>query len=334
MKKVLLLSLFIAATITLVAQQKVALQSNGVTTIFGGAAPFVDAYAAAVDGDTIYLPGVTLTVPSEINKKLAIFGAGHYPDSTTATNKTILSGNLTIKEDADSLFLTGFEITGSINFNNDHEVNNVVISRCKINSNINYAGNAATPCTYNTINECIFGTIYLYNATSCIVTNCIINGGVNYGSGNAIYNNIFLSNNSYSYEFRYLSNCFIANNIVTNSYYLIYSCNSCTFTFNVWSTTPSGGTNTWTNNYDGVTMTGFLVNQTSGSFSYTDDYHLTTPASYPGTDSTQIGIYGGIYPYKTAAVPSNPHISTQSIPMATDVNGMLNININVNAQDD
>ena len=77
-----------------------------------------------------------------------------------------------------------------------------------------------------------------------------------------------------------------------------------------------------------------MVNQSGGSFSYTHDYHLVSPTTYLGTDSTQVGIYGGIFPYKTAAVPLNPHISSQSIPMATDVNGMLNININVNAQDD
>ena len=334
MKKALVLSLLFLAALSLIAQQKVALLSNGVTTIFGGAAPFVDAYTAAVDGDTIYLPGATLIPPASIDKTLAIIGAGHYPDSTTATNKTIIPNSINIKENADSLFLSGIEFSGSITFYTNHQVNNVVISRCRINSTINYAGNAATPCTYNTINECVVGNIYLSNATSCIVTNCIISSNVRYGSGNAIYNNVFISTGYSSHEFMNLSNCFIANNIVANSTYLIYSCNSCTFTYNVWSANPTGGTNTWTNNYNNTTMTGFLVNQTSGSFSYTDDYHMTSPSSYQGTDSTPIGIYGGIYPYKTAAVPLNPHISSQSIPMATDVNGMLNININVNAQDD
>jgi hypothetical protein len=329
MKKVLLLSLLFAATFTLVAQQKVALQSNGVTTIFGGAAPFVDAYAAAVDGDTIYLPGVTLAVPSEINKKLAIFGAGHYPDSTTATNKTTLSGNLTIKEDADSLFLTGFELTGTITFYTNHQVTNVVISRCKLN-NITFSGTGATPCTNVTIKECVLSNINFSNATSCMVTNNILTGGITNGSGNAFYNNVFIY---YVWKFQSITNCFIANNVFTNTSYLFSGCSSNTFSNNIFTNTPSPGTNTFVNNYNNVSGS-VMVNQSGGSFSYTHDYHLTTPASYPGTDSTQVGIYGGIFPYKTAAVPLNPHISSQTIPMATDVNGMLNININVNAQDD
>ena len=330
MKRALILSLLFFATLSLKEKQKVALQSNGVTTIFGGATPFVTAYDSAVDGDTIYLPGVTLIPPAIIDKKLAIIGAGHYPDSTSATNKTIIPNSITIKENADSLFLTGIEFS-AITFYSNHQVNNVVISRCKVNGTITYTGNAVTPCTYNTIEECVLTTVNFANATSSIITNSILSGAIIYGSGNAIYNNIFTY---YVWKLQSLTNCIIANNVFTSTSYFSSGCNSCTFTYNVFGNTQSGGTNTWVNNYNNTTQAGFLVNQSGTAFDYAHDYHLTTPASYSGTDSTQVGIYGGIYPYKTAAVPLNPHISSQSIPMSTDVNGMLNININVNAQDD
>jgi hypothetical protein len=44
-------------------------------------------------------------------------------------------------------------------------------------------------------------------------------------------------------------------------------------------------------------------------------------------------MYGGSFPYKAGAVPINPHIVTKIIAPQTDVNGDLNINITVGAQD-
>jgi hypothetical protein len=46
-----------------------------------------------------------------------------------------------------------------------------------------------------------------------------------------------------------------------------------------------------------------------------------------------VGIYGGLFPYKEGAVPLNPHISLKNIAPQTDVNGDLNIQLKVNAQD-
>ena len=48
------------------------------------------------NGDTIYIPGggYPLTVP--INKPLHIYGVGHNPDSSVATNYTIISTDIII----------------------------------------------------------------------------------------------------------------------------------------------------------------------------------------------------------------------------------------------
>ncbi len=172
--KQLLIIVLLFSTCTLFAQKKVALQSNGTTTIFAGANPFTDAYNAAADGDTLYLPGGNLLFPSTIDKELFIIGAGHYPDSTTATAKTFLNGNLTISQNADNLHLEGIEVGGTINFSNNHKVDSVIIKRCKFNQLV-YSGSRTTACKENEIIECVIeGEINLANAESCLISNCIL----------------------------------------------------------------------------------------------------------------------------------------------------------------
>jgi hypothetical protein len=51
-----------------------------------------------------------------------------------------------------------------------------------------------------------------------------------------------------------------------------------------------------------------------------------------GTDATQIGLYGSVFPYKDGAVPINPHIQAKTIAPVTNSIGELNIDIKVAAQ--
>ena len=68
---------------------------------------------------------------------------------------------------------------------------------------------------------------------------------------------------------------------------------------------------------------------------YTYNLHLrpNSPLHNAGTDGTDIGIYGGLFPWKEGSVPFNPHIQTKTIGNITDGNGNLQINIKVKAQD-
>lgn len=336
MRKTILVSALLVAAIHLYAQQRVALHSNGTTTIFGGSTPFIAAYDAAQDGDTLYLPGSALTVPPVINKRLTIFGAGHYPDSTEATNKTFLSGSLNISENADSLFLEGMEINGNIQFTNDHKVDYVVISRCKFVQLI-YNGNQTAPCEYNTIKECVItNSVSLNNANSCALTNNIINDRIHNGNNNSISNNILQYDGSYySYTLNNVDNSNISNNIFLKPDISVHiNCESSTFSNNVFAGSPGTGANLFNNNYPNVVLSTLFVDMGSNDFDYAYDYHLVDPDSYPGTDATQVGIHGGFFPYKTSAVPSNPHISFKSISSTTDAEGILNVEVHVTAQQD
>lgn len=321
------------------AQQKVALQSNGTTLVFGGANAFVNAYTASTNGDTLYLPGGTIPYPPTINKGLVIIGAGHYPDSTLATGKTVLTGNLTITQDADKLWLEGIEITGNITFANNSKVDSVTIKRCKFND-LNYQGTAVTPCTNNNIiQNIIIGSVSLTNATSSLLSNNVINSIIVNANNIGISNNILLySIVGYTPLFNNVDDCFISNNIIFRTYcgptYFHTSSDLNTFSNNIFALVPAVGNNTFTNNYNTVDLSTVFVNQLGTEFSYNQNYHLVSPATYVGSDSTQVGIYGGLYPFKDGAVPQNPHIQTKSISTQTNTNGDLNIQIKVRAQNE
>ncbi|MDD2411598.1 MAG: right-handed parallel beta-helix repeat-containing protein [Bacteroidales bacterium] len=339
--KQLLILAIVFSTFTLFAQQKVALHSNGVTTIFGGANPFTNAYNASSSGDTIYLPGGNLPYPTTIDKGLVIIGAGYHPDSTTTTLPTVLSGDLTISQNADNLWLEGIEITGGISFNTNHKIDSVTIRRCKF-STLTYAGNGTTPCVDNVIREnVISGAVNLGNAASSMLSNNIIGGQISNASNIGISNNIFLSNpNStayYNIPFYIVNSCFISNNIIFRNYgggaYVYSNCNLNTFSNNIFTLVPDAGTNTFTGNYNSIDIATVFINQSGNAFDYNHDYHLVDPASYLGTDGSQVGIYGGMYPIKDGAVPQNPHFQFKNISTQTDNNGELNIQIQVEAQD-
>ena len=318
------------------AQLRVALHHNGTTEIFGGSNPFQQAYDSAISGDTIYIPGGVFAPPANINKRLTIYGAGHYPDTTTATQKTFISGDLNIQQNADSTLIEGLEL-GSISIPNNHKVDYLTISRCRL-TNFTMAGNQSTPCQFLTFKENVtVGTINLSNVSYSIVTNNIVQGQINYGNNNAIYNNILLYINTSYYYTRYvltgITNTDVANNIFRlTSYTLTISGNSNTVKNNVNIANTTGSVGTYTNNYTYPIVDSIFVNHFGTSFSYEDDFHLDSAGVYLGVDSTQVGIYGGLYPWKESSVPNIPHIFYKNIPTAVEPNGSLDIEIKVNAE--
>jgi hypothetical protein len=337
--KLLLATLILFITINSIAQQKVALHHNGITTIFSGSNPFNDAYVAAQSGDTIYLPGGNIPFPTVLDKGLVIFGAGHFPDSTLATYKTVLNGSFTIQENADNLHIEGLDITGAITFGTNHQVDNVIIKRCRVGS-IVYNGTGATPCINNEIIEnVIIGSNNFQNLRSSIVANCIFQERISNGVEIGVSNNIFLYNpNSVAYPINNLDNSYISNNIFLRSGpysdYIHSGCDLSTFSYNIFANNPGSGNNILENNFLTVDVTTLFVNQTGNSFNYAHDYHLINPSVYLGTDGFQVGIYGGLFPFKAGSVPVNPHFQTKIIAPQTDSNGDLQIQIQVEAQQD
>ncbi|MBT8327965.1 MAG: hypothetical protein KJP21_09590 [Bacteroidia bacterium] len=337
MKKSIILIALALLGLNLQAQQKVALHHNGVTEIYDGVNSFIQAYDSAIAGDTVYLSGGVFSAPSNINKRLTIYGAGHYPDTTKATRSTVITGTINIYQDADSTFIEGLELS-DISIPSNHKVDYLTISRCILGS-FTMSGNQTNPCQYLTFKENIVGGINLASGANSIISNNIIIRQIYNGNQNAFYNNILLyesaPNNSTRYVMNNVTNCVVANNIFRlvryNNYPLSGSTNVISNNVNVANTT--GTSNLYSNNYTYPIVDSIFVNHLGNAFSYDDDFHLDSAGVYLGVDSTQVGIYGGLYPWKESSVPSIPHIIYKKIPDAVEPNGTLDIEIKVNAED-
>ncbi len=339
MKKTILILASVAITLTSSAQ-KVALHTSSGVQHFNGTGALQSAYTAALAGDTLYLSGHTFTPPANFEKQLTIYGAGHYVDSTLATGKTFINGNVNLRENADHFHIEGVEITGNLVLGNNESINGLVVKYCKINGVLNIPGNLSNPSSNLSFYGNVFSTLDIPNAENVLISNNIIYALSN-TNGNNISNNIFFWKTYLYVEYGSGENnnhiIIGDNNQIQNNIFIqpnrIWG-NGNTIQNNIFNNSNQnfGFTPTITGNYIGIPQADIFVNQTGTTFDYTHDYHLQDPATYLGTDGTQVGIYGGAFPYKEGAVPSNPHIQVQNIaPTAT--NGQLNVQIKAAAQD-
>lgn len=339
MKKLIFLSAFVCSLLSVqiaVAQNPITtLQHKGATTVFYGQGSLVDAYNTSVNGDTLCLSTGYFTAPTAIAKGIKIIGAGHFPDSASVAKRTYILSGLTINAGADSLRLEGLYIDGDIYYAAS-PINYVKVVRCRLGSARFNSNSSTVSKNYCSYDECfITGIIdFSYYGTTLSVFHSIIGNAINNISGSAlIEGNIFLNNNCPLYN---VASSLIVNNIFLENYYnnIQSYCTGNTFNNNVIvESNPSWGTNTYINNYTGVAQATIFVNQTGNNIDYTHDYHLKTPATYIGTDGTQVGLYGTGLPFKDKGVASNPSIVSKSVSPQTDANGNLQINFTVKAQD-
>jgi hypothetical protein len=332
MKRLTLLSLIVViASVTTINAQTIALHTSSGVQIFKGTTTLLTAYNSAQNGDTLYLSGGIFTPPPTFDKQLMIIGAGHYVDSTLATGKTVLNGNITISGNADSFYLEGVEITGTFLFTTNHSVNNVTIKRCKFNNLLNIPGNLTTPSNNLALIGNVFeNAVYLNNAQNAVISNCIVQVNIAWSNGNLISNSILMFNSAYAIHDSH--NNQINNNIIIGAAPVSGSGNVFNNNLFVAASPLYGSSATTIGNYTGIAQSAIFINQSGFAFNYAHNYKLQNPGTYLGTDGLQVGLYGGTFPYKEGAVPLNPHIQTKTIAPTTDTNGNLQIQIKVSAQ--
>ena len=292
-------------------------------------------------GDTIYLPGgnIVLTGELRIDKEVHIIGAGHYPDSTSATSYTHVSGsNVRFVPGSDNSSITGINLNRDLYFGLtvDEAVSNITISRSSL-SNIycGYGNVRNTPNNFINLRENVIrGSLNCADVQHLLVEKNIINGRIDNLTDNAVFrNNIFLYQGSYS-VFRTCTGITVNNNIfVRDDHGLSASTinnNLFRLNFVAVSGTNLGSGNIVNNGIDSL----FVNSDGDAAFSYTTNYHLHPDCDGigAGTDGTEIGIYGSTSPYKEGAVPFNPHIRFINIRSESE-NGILPVEIHVAAQE-
>jgi len=333
---------FLISTILLLAISLYSTAQNLITVQNGSKVQFYtsldSAYVHSADGDTLYLPGGSYSPPAEINKSIHIIGVGHNPDSTSATNFTLINGSIDLRQGASNGSLTGVYLTGNILLTDT--IYNYSVERCNVGDlslttfthNNSFVENVIRTGVYggNSSNNLFFNNIFNSHATLSY-TNTF--GGFN--AGTEFKNNIIfgpISQNSYSIigtifennifiggDFYYPTNCVFSNNLVDSTGYIRWDAYG----------------NTHDSNLINQGVGSIFVKYTGGgSFKYTDNYHLKSgsPGKNAGKDGTDIGIYGGVFPWKEGSVPFNPHIISSTIANKTNSDGTLHVSIKVEAQ--
>ncbi len=346
LKKLFLSVVVLCTSILLLSQNYITVDHNGTPSLYDDLQTAVD---SAQSGDHIYIPGGSFNVSTlYIDKKLSIIGAGHYPDSTLATNYTNIQGNIKFKTGSDSIIIEGLYITGSIYFGSTDtdSMYNISIIRCNFeNLGLNYSLNETTigKTSDNFISENIIrNKIYGGETESNYFEKNIVKSSIyDLESNNCFTNNIFLNlKSTYTdYLFNDIDNTLFTNNIILDNNggtAGVYNTQNCTFNNNLLvdafnSSFSSSSNNVGTSNIENILQDSIFINQSGITFSYDHNYHLkpTCPGVGAGDDGTDIGIYGTGEPYKEGAVPSNPHIRSFAI---TVQDNNLDVQMEVAAQ--
>lgn len=243
---------------------------------------------------------------------------------------------ITITTGVTDVLISGMVITGYINVGNSGSVSNVVIEKNKIS----YVTTSATTLSNIVIRKNFFSTtantypvsFTAANQSNIIFTNNIFSRIYSYGvyvtnGGVTFDHNLFLGNGN-MYAIYSLENCLVSNNIFYGSYAIPNVASVINYQNNIIygttdNTIPVGAGYTSTDNIENTDP--LFVNMPVGQYNYTLDASLQTgsPAIGAGNDGMDLGIYGGLTPYKNTGV-SLPVVKTVIMPTAivqgTDTN--------------
>jgi len=340
-KPIVLLATILLIVNQINAQKLIAVQ-NGETHKFYSV--LQDAITNAQNKDTIYIPGGVFSLTNSsitIDKELHLIGVGHYPDSSAVQGITYLNGSITLISGANYSSFEGFYLNGDINSGtptSNEDVDNITISRCNCGSLTLDSLSTNWVVYENEIRGVLSGYVQTptnghYTQNNLFSNNIFTSLVYGFGHNNEFKNNLFLFNGYFNPS--YIVDCTFKNNIFCSTSSLS-SINSSVFNNNLFTigfTIPSGCVGI--NNIINQDQASIFVNQSGNEFNYTHDYHLnnSSPGKNAGSDGTDIGIYGGIYPWKESSIPTNPHLQSARIAHKTDSNGNLNVQIKVAAQE-
>lgn len=298
---------------------------------------FSAAIREAEQGSFIYLPGnrAGLNIPEgeKIDKQVHIVGVGYRDDNNPSEGRTLLRGNLHFVTGADGSSVTGVSLEGNILIGDTglgrigSVVNNLFIHRNLFNSIIrNYDSNKdSLACSGLVIAEnVIYGYINLWCPNVDILNNIILSYNTfEKIKGGNILNNIFPKESTVFY---YCSQLNVSNNIFPKGYSQPYSSFS-NFNNNIICEEREGKDNYWNITKDKI----FKKWEGNSDYHTTDNYRLkdNSVGKNGGTDGTDVGLYGGRFPWKDGALPYNPHVNSAVISGMAAPDGTIQLKVNV-----
>ena len=313
------------------------LSQNGTVSQYYGATALQEAYEAAEDGAVITLSSGTFNAV-DINKAITLRGAGCIEDTHTLIVPTYLSGSFTITPTTDDNY---FYMEGiyCIDYVHVYGVNNnlkeLYISKCFFNGSVsvNMCYPHLTQCFFRNSLGCGQAGSWSNQITRTTCDNCFAYNA-NDGSGSFIDSKVVFNNctlikvNSRNSTFH---NC-----IIISPYYALSgdnTVNNCVGTSSDNSPMPNmfanfpNNSNVYVEDITQLFKT-FVWTGSTNDLKGNELYELTetAAATYLGSDGTQVGIYGGSYPFSIA--PSNPQVKKFTVSNTTD-GDKLKVKINV-----
>lgn len=276
---------------------------------------WTDAYAAASNGDTIYVVGTRNSYGRvTIDKKLAILGPGYYltENKETQVNKLVAGfDEIRFVDGSQGSYLHG--VTDVENFYKLYiaqNIENITIENCFLYTVFldtrNTTNTSKIILKKNSIGKIDMENFYNGIATELIISNNIIRGSfyLNAGSSGIIANNLLLNN---TFKVGSSSSFEIANNIYINSNlndFSIQPLPDASVHNNISLTGAFGSDN------DNMTVPQSTLFITDENASSDGQYMLSenSPAKGAGTNGTDIGPFGGPDPYRLSGLPNLPNI--------------------------
>ena len=322
------------------------LSHEGEISVFYGANALKDAHTAAAHGDIISLSAGKFN-PVNITKAITLRGAGNTTNAQNNVYSTEIIGsfNIDIEEGVtQSLTIEGIYTESSIKINSSLEnayfiknrfsqfqftnetalCKNIYFIHCRMYKGLTAQNNSGHNSIFfinSYINSNSLGSI-VNNRCNITFKNSIIDYS-NYNSNSStfpsldyctFYKCILIGNGGYEYR-NYITlsssayNC-IATNITKNSY------SSDTDFFEK----QTAGIKNW------------IIREKTNVFKSDDGFYELldeVKSNYIGTDSTEIGIYGGLYPY--SPITTGPQITKCNVAPRASADGKLSIEIEVKA---
>lgn len=314
------------------------LQHGDEVSVYYGKTALEEAYTAAADsGDVVTLSAGRFTFSGYMQKSLTIVGNGFLSDMENGVFPTVITDALTFKPrdivdddgetvkeavKVDGVRLEGLVLESDLSFTSSGIIRNVEIVKCKLQALLNVTVNMENfvlrqSACLNTVYFNRYGSQYNHQNFY------IVGSYVNYVVDAREHSTILMDHSIYNSDM--MDNITVSNSILRSYYVGGGTVNNCIFI----EQNPSNlvGAGNWVNcKYAGI----FEESMNDLAWDGVKTFKLKYPEEYIGTDGTQVGLYGGPYPYNPT--PSIPQIKESHIDTTVAANGKLKVSVTVEAQ--
>ncbi len=304
------------------------------------------AITAALAGDTIFVHGTQFNYADfTLTKRLVMIGAGYNSNNqfnyATRVNNIFLIRDTGL-QNANNSVITGFLILNNIQISGSLGLTNITIFRNQVNS-ILYTYNPSVGAPFGS-NWNIYNNILTYvyggsggpltsSSSNFTIQNNIITGDIDNFSMNSVLidHNVFQGPDALInlYYATVTNNVFVMNsgNVMTSNVNFDTFNNNLSILSTIGPNVPTNsfltGSNSGAGNFIGIDPQ--FTNVTNfNTFSYTFDFRLKIASAghNAATDGTDLGVYGGAYPFPSGGVSGGGFDTSPlpPIPQVTDVN--------------